>query len=393
MLTDRPQLAALTSLRFITALHVFFFHIESAHILYAPGASNAHNVFNPARLLASIGYVGVNWFFLLSGFILAYSYAGRSFTLGGFWRARLVRIYPAYFVSLCLAAPLFIYVCFYMQQPPEQSGIAGMRDHIFAFMFLALVLMQSWVPAAVFSINPVGWSLSVEAFFYLLFPLFIAWLAGFSRRALLWTVLGLSLASVAMALAYVRWSPDGIAHVTPDMNHLPWLNALRFNPLVRLPEFLVGVCGALLFLQNAKPSRWATPLVAGGLVVFAVATLYTDQIPYPVMHNGLLSLPFLAIIYGIALRPSWIAILEWRVFRTLGEVSYSFFLTHGIVIMLYFRPDGKQPEHSIVEVLLCLALSLALAFALYQWVEQPMRRRFSSAKTKPQTPAKAANGN
>lgn len=384
MLSDRPHLNALTSLRFVTALHVFFFHIEAAHILWAP---------EPARLLASIGYVGVNWFFLLSGFILTYSYAGRTFAISSFWRARFARVYPAYFVSLCLAAPLFIYVCFYGPLTPEQNWIAGMRDHLFSFMFLALVLMQAWVPPAALSINPVGWSLSVEAFFYLLFPLLLPRLASLSRRALVWVVLGLSLASVAMALGYVRWSPDNNTHVTSDMNNLPWLNALRFNPLIRLPEFLIGVCGALLYLQNAVSSRWATPLVAGGLIVFATVTLCSNQIPYPVIHNGLLSLPFLAIIYGIALRPPWVAILEWRVFRTLGEISYSFFLTHGIVIALYFRPDGKQSEHSTVEVLLCLALALILAFALYQWVEQPMRRRFSNSKTKRLTSAMVPNEN
>jgi peptidoglycan/LPS O-acetylase OafA/YrhL len=384
MLSERPHLNALTSLRFFTALHVFFFHIEAAHILWAP---------EPARLLASIGYVGVNWFFLLSGFILTYSYAGRAFAISSFWRARFARVYPAYFVSLCLAAPLFIYVCFYAPLTPEQNWIAGMRDHLFSFTFLVLVLMQAWVPPAALSINPVGWSLSVEAFFYLLFPLLLPRLASLSRRALVSLLLGLSLASVAMALAYVRWTPDNITHITSDMNHLPWLNALRFNPLIRLPEFLIGICGALLYLQNAVSSRWATPLVAGGLIVFATVTLYSDQIPYPVMHNGLLSLPFLAIIYGIAFRPSWVAILEWRVFRTLGEISYSFFLTHGIVIALYFRPDGKQSEHSTVEVLLCLALALVLAFALYQWVEQPMRRRLANSKTKRLTSAMVPNEN
>lgn len=388
MLIERPHLSTLTSLRFVTALHVFFFHIEAAHILYAP---------EPVRLLFSIGYVGVNWFFILSGFILTYSYAGKTFALSSFWRARFARVYPAYFVSLCLAAPLFIYVCFYTPLAAEQGWIAVMRDHVFSFMFLALVLMQAWIPAAALSVNPVGWSLSVEAFFYVFFPILLAPMAKFSQRALMCMLLGLSLASVAMALTYVVLTLDGIAHVTPDMNHLPWLNALRFNPLVRLPEFLIGVCGALLYLQQPLPSRWATPLVGGGLIVFAITILASGHIPYPVMHNGLLSLPFLAIIYGIALRPSWAAILEWRFFQMLGEASYSFFLTHGIVIALFFRPDGKQQQHSIIEVILCLGMALVLAFALYHWVEQPMRRRFSASRNKQQAitrvPVGTHNGN
>jgi peptidoglycan/LPS O-acetylase OafA/YrhL len=376
MLSDRPHLAALTSLRFLTALHVFLFHIEAAHIAFTP---------NPIRLLSSVGYVGVNWFFVLSGFILTYSYAGKHFTLSSFWRGRFVRVYPAYFVSLCLAAPLFLYVCFYAPLTSEHSWIVVMRDHLFSFMFLALVLMQAWVPPAALSVNPVGWSLSVEAFFYFLFPLLLPLLAKCSRRALVFALVGLGFASLAMALAYVLRAPDGVAQLTPDMNHLPWLNALRFNPLVRLPEFLIGVCGGLLYLRRAAAHRWATPMVAAGLLVFLIATLYSDQIPYPVLHNGLLSLPFLAIIYGIALGPAWVGILAWRGFRMLGEISYSFFLTHGIVIALFFRPDGRRsPEHSILGILLCLALAIALAFVLYHGVEQAMRRRFSKPNASPE---------
>jgi hypothetical protein len=72
-------------------------------------------------------------------------------------------------------------------------------------------------------------------------------------------VLGLGVASISMALGYVMLAPDGVRHVTYDTNHLTWLNVLRFNPLVRLPEFLVGVCGGILYLQHAIDSRWAAP--------------------------------------------------------------------------------------------------------------------------------------
>jgi peptidoglycan/LPS O-acetylase OafA/YrhL len=68
-----------------------------------------------------VGYVGVNWFFVLSGFILAYSYAGRALELGSFWRARWARVYPAYFVSLCLTAR-FSPTLFGAPLAPEEGG-------------------------------------------------------------------------------------------------------------------------------------------------------------------------------------------------------------------------------------------------------------------------------
>lgn len=381
---DRANLPSLTSLRFITALHVFLFHLEASNIHWAP---------EPIRQIASVGYVGVNWFFILSGFILTYSYAGRQIALSHFWRARFARVYPAYFVSLCLAAPFFIYVCFYVPLSADQNWIAVMCDSIFSFALLSLVLVQAWVPAAAFSINPVGWSLSVEAFFYLIFPLLLVRTAHYSVRSLILLIVALGCSSIAIAYAYVALSPDGISHVTYDMNHLPWLNALRFNPLVRLPEFLLGACGALLFLLQPIPTRWATLLVASGLILFSLAIFFSDKIPYPIMHNGLLSLPFLAIIYGIALRPAWSAFFELRTFQMLGEISYSFFLTHGIFIAIFFRPSASLHSHSIIDVLFCLLLSITLAFCLYRWVEQPMRHRFLISKTKRKSNSSEKNEN
>src|SRR5580765_4025535 len=98
---SRPRLPALTSLRFFAAFHVFLFHIQ------AMGA-----VFGAVwfQKLSSIGYVGVSFFFVLSGFILVYTYAGKPINAGDFWRARFARVYPAYAVALLLTLPWFLFV-------------------------------------------------------------------------------------------------------------------------------------------------------------------------------------------------------------------------------------------------------------------------------------------
>src|SRR5262249_45343617 len=151
-------------------------------------------------------------------------------------------------------------------------------------------------------------------FFYLVFPLLLPRLAGSSRRALVGLLFLLGAASLAMALAYVMGAPDGVGEVGYSSNDLTWLNVLRFNPLVRLPEVLVGVWGGLLYLQNGPSTRWAALLVSSGLLALFAVVAFRDSVPYPLIHNGLLSLPFLAIIYGVALRPWWSRFLEWRVF-------------------------------------------------------------------------------
>src|SRR2546429_3677667 len=129
----RPRLNALTTLRFFAALHVVLFHMRVIGIL--PGGPWWYQQF------AGIGFVGVNFFFVLSGFILVYTYDGASLNVRKFWWARFVRIYPAYILSLIVAAPFFFFAV----------GHLGLR--VFSWIIevfvlacmLKLTLLQSWV--------------------------------------------------------------------------------------------------------------------------------------------------------------------------------------------------------------------------------------------------------
>ena len=119
-------------------------------------------------MFAGIGYVGVSFFFVLSGFILVYTYAGRNIVLRDFWQTRFARIYPAYLFALLLTSPFWIIGALKMHVPFFAFG----ERHFALTSALVVLLLQSWVPGAALSWNSVSWSLSVEAFFY----------AGFSVR-------------------------------------------------------------------------------------------------------------------------------------------------------------------------------------------------------------------
>src|SRR5712672_2496677 len=304
----RPRLPALTSLRFIAALHVVIFHFLAMQILGGPGWY---------QKLASIGYVGVSFFFVLSGFILVYTYAGRPMILKEFWRARFARVYPAYVFSLLFTAPWFFFAVLTMNIP----FFAWAKAHLKLILLMVPSLLQAWVPQAALSWNPVAWSLSVEAFFYLLFPFLLVFLVRRSQPQLFLIAAGSWLATLALSGSYVLLNPDHLAVVNADVLGAFWLNALKFNPLARLPEYLLRIACGFLFLRSRRESKFATPVVFSGIVAFAVVVAFSTAIPYPILHTALLSPAFAAIIYGLALRPSWGAFLENRLLVLYGDAS------------------------------------------------------------------------
>src|SRR5258708_3693928 len=183
--STRPRLVALTTLRFFAALHVVLFHMKVIGIL-AGGPWWYQN-------FAGIGYVGVNFFFVLSGFILVYTYAGPPLNARLFWQARFARVYPAYVLSLIVAAPFFFFALRHLDLP----FFAWSKVHFAAACILTVVLLQAWVPQAALTWNSVCWSLSVEAFFYSVFPLLLRWYKSLSPRKIQLCLIDCWLASLS----------------------------------------------------------------------------------------------------------------------------------------------------------------------------------------------------
>jgi len=336
-----------------------------------------------ARQISSIGYVGVSFFFVLSGFILVYTYADRQISAGEFWRARFARIYPAYLFSLLFTAPFFYYVAIKIKPAPIAFMIWP-QNHLVLSSLLVPSLLQSWIPGAALAWNPPAWSLSDEAFFYLLFPVLIVWLA--KKRSKTWVQMAVLCwaVSLAMTLLYVWQKPDGFAFVDDNSLNLNWLTALKFNPLVRFPEFLLGACCGFLFLRGTTQRKWATPLILVGLAYFAIMVAFAPRIPYPILHDAALTPAFVAIIYGLALRPNWTKILEIKPLILLGEASYSFYLLHANLLGWIFQPTGEQMHPSVGKLLLGIVVPIAMSIGVYKLIEEPARRKLRRKRPSPE---------
>ena len=316
---------------------------------------------------ASIGYVGVNFFFVLSGFILIYTYEGSAFSARKFWWARFARIYPAYVLSLIVAAPFFFFAVCHL----DLRFFAWSKQHLLAACLLTIVLLQSWIPQAALTWNSVCWSLSVEAFFYLLFPLLLLGSAKFSKAKLAVCFGASCLLSLVFSVSYLYFHPDGLDKINSGETTLFWKNILSFNPIVRLPEFAAGVFSGRLFLAGAGRKSLATPLILGGLLAFLAVVAIATQIPNPLLSAGFLSLIFAAIIYGAALQPDWASFLGNCLLVLLGDASYSLYLLHSLIITRVFDSFPHFPRSA--RVVISLLAAILASILAYRLIEKPAR--------------------
>jgi peptidoglycan/LPS O-acetylase OafA/YrhL len=371
---ERPRIPVLTSLRFFAALHVVLFHLQATKIAFQTG---------PMSGFAGIGYTGVSLFFVLSGFILVYTYAGRTTSMGQFYRARFARIYPAYAFSLLLTAPFFFYIIYRFRGVGGPPFFIWPAEHPKLAVALVVTLLQSWVPPAALAWNSVAWSLSVEAFFYVLFPFLLPQFEKRGSRELGWMLGAFWLAGLAVSVSYVILRPDHLATVDPNVLNSVWLNVVKFNPLARLPEFLIGMTCGMLFIRNPRKERLAASLVAGALIALVAVAAFWASIPYPILHTGLLGICFAALIYGLALQPSWSRFMDNRVLVLFGEASYSLYLLHQVVIpMFFFRGNGEIAHPTIPWIVLAISVALGVSLLVYRFIEQPLRRKLNPRRAK-----------
>ncbi|MEU8773231.1 acyltransferase [Streptomyces sp. NPDC048606] len=348
---ERPvALPSLTGLRWTAALMVFLYHV---HIVeYFGGRAN-----DLVTFAFGMGSTGVSFFFVLSGFVLAWSTpsspAGRGIVR--FWRRRLARIYPLHLVTV-VAALALVYFLGAGERPTPGSLGAN------------LGLIQSWFPQVPYfqGLNPVSWSLAVEAFFYAAFPLMIGPLRRLGRHAPV-VVAGACLV-VIVAIPTV-WELTGVA------DGQVWAN--YFFPLYRLPEFVLGIALAEL----VRAGRWRGPGLTVSLALTMAGYFLGYQADYAFRTVACTIVGFSTLIAAAAQADLRGEPSPWRgrISVRLGEVSFAFYMVHILVIRAGESLFGGHPKLPMWDgglwvLAAAFSVSLALAWALHTWVELPGRR-------------------
>jgi peptidoglycan/LPS O-acetylase OafA/YrhL len=339
-------LPALTALRFPAAAAIVALH-------YLPQADLS------PPLVGELA-TAVSFFYVLSGFILYYSYFDLQ-DRGAFWTARLARIWPVHFVTFLIIVWLLPF-----------HDLLG-HAHWPITLPANLLLIQAWLPfhGSALSYNGVAWSLSVEMFFYLCFP----WLLfSMKKSGIGFLLTGSFLLGLGLVKAAALWLPN-----EPNFG--------AFNPPSRLFEFILGMSACHLRLKQSRSTGsrkgWsiyeASIVLAALLLVLAIRPILyhlANSSPLTEWFATVVSaLGFAGVIWVFAHQAGAIsAFISLPFFVRLGEISFALYMCHQIVVRWLDRPPSEirilHPELFLISYLL---LSMAFSCFLYYFVETPAR--------------------
>jgi len=360
----RDRSDALTGARALAGLYILLMHFGGPLLTGAPRWT---------QTLRETGYVATSFFLMLSGFVLTVAY-GKKLADGridrrGFLIQRVARLYPVFALALLLILPFAIV-------PGWGTATASFGEARLRWIVLTGLLHATmthvWIPRFVLSWNVPDWCVSVEMWFYAVYPVVVVWALGRGRRAL-WALAAAAWATaMAISIAYTVARPDGFA---ADADSIGFYIALyKFSPLVRLPEFLFGVALGGIYVRSpaeARGRRWATPLLVGTVAVGLVVLLNGDRIPYTLLHNGALLPLYGALVWSLLVGRGPIhRALEARPLVAVGNASYPLYLLQVPVMMWLFLVTGRAPNAAgFAFMAIALPGIVALSWAVQRWFQ------------------------
>ncbi|TWV29440.1 acyltransferase [Streptomyces misionensis] len=349
-------------LRLVAALMVCLYHYTGRGGTVSESWHQSPSALFPALSRASVyGCLGVQFFFVISGFVICMSSWGR--TLGDFFRSRVSRLYPAYWVALALvtAASLVLPVVV----PPVRLD---------EFLVNLTMLQQ---PMGATRVLGVCWTLWAEVRFYALFALLVVVRGVTYRRVVLFC------AGWTLAVAVCRTTGNALTDQVLMPEYAPF--------------FVGGLALYLVHRFGGNPLLWG--IVAVSLLLGQSEA--TRGLWHPAGHSGLHRDPYVVVLivalaFGAvaAVAVGWTRWASWPWLTTAGALTYPFYLVHEhlgwFVIRVLHRALGLPPGATLGATVLAM---LVLAWLIHRFVEKPLGRRLKNAlrrTTVPRTPEPAA---
>lgn len=319
------------------------------------------------------GFVGVDIFFVISGFVITLLLLREwtkepHYRLRRFWGARVRRILPV--LAVVVLTVLLLSALF---EDPSGAQQQTVRTAVASLLMVSNIYLERsgnnyfLEPSYV---NPLlnTWSLGVEEQFYVLFPLLFVILVYRSRGKLQAFVFGLSVLTVLsfalnLALTYsVRSFP-----LIPSPETFAF-----FSVTTRAWQFSLGALLAVVAFKKVRITHTVRQILglSGSVLIVIGAFAITSSTPYPGIASLVPTLGTVGLVAaGIGGNWSGTSLLSSRFSTFIGDRSYSIYLWHWPLLVF----AGLIDTDSITGVVLALVLTLLLSMATYRWVENPFR--------------------
>ena len=354
----KPALPALSGLRTLLAVNIMFFH-------FTP---NLPRFIHP---VVDNAYVFVGFFFLISGFVLAYNYADRpALSKRAFYVARASRVYPVYLLVLLLSSP-FLWL--------------EWQAHTHADFFLGLALtplaLQGWMPKLATFWNTVGWTLPAELFLYALFPYILRLFQA--HRRLIATPARIAAAILVVwvigftpHLLYLHFNPDHLTGPANRFTYAYWLRVLKYSPPAYLWTFTAGILLARLHAAWRLSATQRTALAVFSLVCLGLFFAYAaPQVPYVLVHGALLLPLFALLLLGLAGINPVASAFAWKPLVLFGETTFALYLLHfNAILLIHYYKLPERLHVTQYDPWISFAAVMAMALAILYGFERPARR-------------------
>jgi peptidoglycan/LPS O-acetylase OafA/YrhL len=349
----RPRLAALDGLRLLAAVAVMAYHYAGVGTDFWGAVPSIQ--FPTLNIVGRYGYLGVNLFFVISGFVILMTAYDRK--IESFTASRVARLFPAYWVAVLLT----VILQFYWHEGRHASPVQALVN-----------LTMTQEAYDIVNVQGAFWTLWIELKFYLLIGVFI--LVGMTRRrvlafAVLWPLLG----QIATA------------------THSGFLISLLIPTYA--PYFAAGILMFLLFRERHDVATWLALLlswilcVRQGTAYAHRASELTHATVEPAVVTAIVTLSLLAVL---VCSTGAVAQIRWRWLTVGGALTYPLYLVHGQ--LGFFVIDTLHEDLSpYVVLLIAAAASMVLAYLIHRLVERPtapwLRRSMEAALVPTEVPA------
>jgi len=342
----------LTFTRFIAIIVVLFFHGSGGIYRQMLGT------FLPPALLVS-ATTSVTYLYVLSGFVMSLVYyrPQEKFAIGKYWNSRILRLYPLYLISFLLTC--YYYIDFIARVKPQK-------------ILVNVFVLQAWYPPYAQSFNYASWSMTVEFFFYAIFPFFMMWAYRQPTKKLIWVSVALwAFSQTVHNILWIRYFPDNE-------------NFLVYFPLFHLSSFILGAVSGIWFLregrgQVVKPRTsllvfWGSVLLAA---VYIVVSSNSTRMPNHLeLMTGLLAPVLTVTIAALALDKSRLSTLfNYPALVTLGDTSYGLYILHVPFIWIYQRAleNSSLANPKLIFDYTFLPLMIGAGLLIHFYVDSPLR--------------------